>query len=185
MPNWCENTVTIAGDKDKVKILWDAINAGAGFLATLRPEPDYDAVKVEPAFPSKDGTPDPMPAWWNWRVNHWGTKWDVDNDTDQFTFEIDNANEDATLTGNFESAWSPPIEALQYYADQNPDVFVEIKYYEPLMCFIGKWDSDGAEEHYNDVTEYLKIKPEDNPSLYELMDEFNVWANYDEENEDE
>lgn len=179
MPNWCDNTVTITGDKDKVKAIWNSIDSGTGFLNALRPEPDYDAVEVEPAYPSNDGKPDPMPAWWNWRVVNWGTKWEVDT-TGQFTFEIDNANEDATLTGYFESAWSPPIEALQYYADQNPDVYVEIKYYEPLMCFIGKWDSDIAEEHYNDVTKHLKIKQKDNPSLYELMDEFNVWANYEE-----
>lgn len=183
MPNWCDNTLTITGDRDKILKLWEALNNGAGFLATLRPEPDYEKVEVDPAFPSDEGKPDPMPAWWNWRVQNWGTKWEVDTEG-QVHFECDDDGNDNRLFVYFESAWSPPLEALQYYAEKNPDTHVDIKYYEAGMGFIGQWNSDGVDDYYDDVSKHLKIKPEDNPSLYELMDEFNVWADYDEDEDD-
>lgn len=182
MPNWCDNTIEIHGDRDKIKALWDAIqqHEEQGLLQALRPEPDYDAVKVEPAYPSNDGKPDPMPAWWNWRVAHWGTKWEVE--TDSLSYD-EGKDGNATIHGFFESAWSPPLEALQFYAEENPDVLIRIMYFEAGMGFIGEWNSEGVDYYCNDVTEHLKIKLEDDPTLYELMDEFNVWQHYEWEEE--
>ena len=42
-----------------------------------------------------------------------------------------------TIEGYFESAWSPPLNAIMHYEMANPDVDIHCKYYEPANDFIG------------------------------------------------
>jgi len=144
MPNYCQNNLTITADKATIDTLQTAFAEGK-FLATLRPEPDYDKVEVSPTFPQISGT-DPVEksrAWWDWRVQHWGTKWDVGGENDHME-----RVSDTELYMSFESAWSPPIEALQ----SRDDIQYVLHYCETGCDFCGtaSGDSDGhSDENYS------------------------------------
>lgn len=71
--------------------------------------------------------------WYDYCVNEWGTKWDVGADG-QPAIEQD-AN---SLTLNFDSAWSPPIEA--YTKLESLGFEIRALYYEPGMAFCGIYE---------------------------------------------
>ena len=101
MPNWCDNSAVITHkDKSKLEELREQAEQNTLFGFVL-PEPDYDKVKVKSAHPEISGKEfaNPKEAWWDWRVQNWGTKWEADFDTG---FEFD---EDLTLW--FDTAWAP------------------------------------------------------------------------------
>ncbi len=164
MPNWNSNTVTITGPAEKISTLWDAANskADSGLLEAMVPigEWDYDRA-----------------------VANWGTKWDVTTEGLQLVLNEDGT---ATITGYAESAWSPPLEAFQTYANQNEDVYLELKYFEPGMSFTGVWDSEGGDAYWDSVGELLETTEEQDPVLYELLEHFNIWDWFEfDEDEDE
>ena len=75
MPNWCMNNVTINhDDPSKLNELRDAYKRGE-LMETYMPTPR------EPDDPTKllgEGKPTTIGNdWWWWRVDNWGTKWDV------------------------------------------------------------------------------------------------------------
>jgi hypothetical protein len=68
-----------------------------------------------------------------------GTKWDVD---------VNNASYDGNeLHISFSSAWSPPVEALQYAANKHGFTF-EHSYYEGGMMFVG-YATEDADDCYS------------------------------------
>ncbi len=74
--------------------------------------------------------------WYGWRMEHWGTKWDVEaNQIQVLTDEPD------YLEIAFDTAWAPPQgihDALQSIIDeQDLDVHISWFYDEPGMQFAG------------------------------------------------
>jgi hypothetical protein len=129
----------------------------------------------------------PMPAellegeaWYGWRVAHWGTKWDIDMQGLEF---VDNEQGRACITGWFDSAWSPPVDAFQAYSNANPDVMMELKYFEPGMAFVGVWDSEGGDAYWDGLDSLLDTTEEEDAVLFELLEYFDVasWFETDEE----
>lgn len=168
MPNWNSNSISINGPKDKIAALWAAACAGedSGLLNAMAPMPRE--------LLEGDG-------WYGWCVANWGTKWDISLEGLEFT---DNGDGSASITGWADSAWSPPMEAFQTYAADNPDVYLELKYFEPGMSFIGVWDSKGVDAYWEDVGRLVQESAEDdNDVLAELFEHFSVWDCYDTEDE--
>ncbi len=66
--------------------------------------------------------------WYDYCVNEWGTKWDVGGEGDQ-------ASQDSPtdLRMNFDSAWAPPIAAMEKFQDLG--FKVKLVYWESGMCF--------------------------------------------------
>ena len=133
MPNWCENTLTIASSNQK--LLGDiALAASQGkLLAFLRPEPDYSVTPVAKTFPMQEGDETPTireESWWDWRVQNWGTKWDIDCEPDYVTLG------EGEVTISFMTAWSPPVAALDWAAEEHGFDF-QLYYYEAGMAFCG------------------------------------------------
>jgi len=146
MPNWCENTLEISGSLDKMKKLWEDIRENKFLLGVLRPEPNYEDTAVRKAFDPNDlsGT------WWDWRVVNWGTKWDISADDLSF----DSISDVGCISGFFDSAWSPPVEALIFYGSQNPDVSISLKYHESGMGFVGQLEFYKGQLFTNNYYEY-------------------------------
>lgn len=107
----------------------------------LRPEPDWSQTPNEKGwlpgpiykgflhsryFP--DGTEDDR--WYNWRLNHWGVKWDIDSF--DCTHDIDDMLEVEFLT-----PWGPPEELVSYLRETYPDLDITWFYDEPGLQVAG------------------------------------------------
>lgn len=150
MPNCCNNNLYISHpDPKMMDKAVEAWNSGK-FLGTLVPEPDYTNVKVKPTFDfsGMNGKPqpkfvDPDQAWWDWRLQNWGTKWDIGKSQD-----YDNS---AQLNGGsmfvyFDSAWSPPCDAYATLVEMGYSI--KAYYYEGGCSFCGRWE-DGDDDYYD------------------------------------
>jgi len=77
--------------------------------------------------------------WYDYQIAKWGTKWDVTCDS----VEID--QDGLGFSGNFDSAWSPPVPIAEALAEQGFEV--TLYYYEPGMGYCGKWE-DGFDDYH-------------------------------------
>jgi hypothetical protein len=84
---------------------------------------DFDVFHPTP----KDLTDEGIIAW---RRENWGTKWSCIEPT--FTFM-----DDEHLKIEFTTAWSPPIEFLRVFSSKYPEMFLFLRYDEPMMGFYG------------------------------------------------
>ena len=161
MPNWCTNTLIIRGNVETLSQLKPVLEAGEGFLEAIAPIGEYD----------RDNA-----------IEKWGTKWDIQTEGLHFT---DNGDGTAEIEGYFDSAWSPPIEAFHTLSQDWDSCYIELKYFEPGMCFVGVWDSEGGDAYYEGVDELLETTVEEDSVLFELLEDFAVadWYETDEEDE--
>jgi len=95
-------------------------------------------------------------------VNEWGTKWDVGGEGDQATVESPNA-----IKMNFDSAWAPPIAAMEKFQDLG--FRVKLVYWESGMCYCGLFDENG--DDYLDYTDMsaAEVAESINPEVDECM----------------
>jgi hypothetical protein len=120
MTNWCENQVYIEATQSDIDQIISALETG--LLNCLRSEPEHE--QAEGA----------MPAWYDWRVANWGTKWDVK--------DVNVSTGDGWVSLSFLSAWSPPIEALEYWqAQDSKNRSYNLRYIEWGNGFCGEADS--------------------------------------------
>ena len=154
MPNWCNNTVSIAHqDPAKLYALVEAINEGK-FCNHVIPVPK-DLTDTVAGYPGEDkeaehklqmernlklyGAKD----WYDFCVARWGTKWDVDA---YDKVEYDDQHDKHGITFGFDSAWSPPIGVYEALVEQGFSVCAF--YYEPGMAYCGKWSDEDGDEYY-------------------------------------
>lgn len=176
MPNWCNNSITIQGSTDTIKTLWDEANReGSGLLNAMKPMPkELEGTtsptpedKVQPMVDGHDN-------WYSWRVDNWGTKWDIDP-TEGLEF-TDNGDGTAQISGWFESAWAPPIQAYDTFLDDMDGCSLVADYHEPGMDFAGFYDN-GDDQYMEGLGEWSTavVKGtcalDDTPELFQRLDE--------------
>ena len=148
MPNWCNNGITLR-HADPAMI--DRVIKGKdGLLMEFLPTPDPllettagsfgDDEKQRALEAQQEANLKQFGAkdWYDWNIAHWGTKWD-------FALENIDRPDPNTVTAAFDSAWSPPIGAYEKLMELGFEI--EAMYYEPGMCFVGKFDN-GVDECY-------------------------------------
>lgn len=84
-----------------------------------------------------------QPDWYSFNTTNWGTKWDVacgnDEDDSTLTAEFPNA-----LHYRFDTAWSPPVPALEELSRQYPTLIITDEWEEEqgfgstITCFNGE-----------------------------------------------
>ena len=160
MPNWCDNQVTITGpssviDKIEKIVNEESNNAENGLLQFFHPMPkellDTEAGPTAKTKAEKDERKARKlefgaENWYDWRVNNWGTKWEV-NEFYGIDKQPDALIGDSTISFAFSSAWSPPIGAYEKFLENNPDCFIRAYYYEGGCDFMGLWE-DGVDDCY-------------------------------------
>jgi hypothetical protein len=125
MPNWNENRLVI---KNNTPALSDYLKENGLSFKKIAP----------PAYPEERDE-----IGWNIiaaQTAAWGTKWDLDEKEQKY------AANDLIENGEcrFDTAWSPPIEAIAKLSEQFPDVDFELHYNEPGCAFYGTtYISDG------------------------------------------
>jgi len=75
--------------------------------------------------------------WYGWRVNNWGTKWEISG------AHIDDDTEEDSVTFSFSTAWGPCVEAFHTWAANDGRVQFTLDYWEPGMGFVGTVSFDG------------------------------------------
>lgn len=185
MPNWCNNTVTIShNDPAMIDRVRKGFNEGRllneFFPCPAEPHEHDSPVRDEALtkrFLEQYGAKD----WYDWQVKNWGTKWDIGADGQP---AID--NDENTLSLNFDSAWAPPTAAYEQLMDLGFKILAY--YYEPGMCFCGKWE-DGEDDYYEygDMTseEVAAAIPDDLDECFGISESMEEWEEENKENEHE
>jgi len=193
MPNWCNNTVEINHtDPAKMYELVGAINEGK-FLNFAIPVPE--SLQIVAGRAGADETDEQKALveaedrnleqhgyknWYDFCVNEWGTKWDVEP---YDPVEYDSEHDKNGVTFGFDSAWAPPTGCYEALMDKG--YTVRAYYYEPGMAFCGIHDENGDDcyslEGYTSET----IKEAIPEALDEMMGISESMANYEEYNEED
>lgn len=184
MPNWCSNSITLR-HADPAMI--DRVMNSKGLLMEFLPTPQdltdtvagwmgEDKQAAHEAQQAANIEKYGFKDWYDWNVANWGTKWD---------FELENKErqDPNTLTAAFDSAWSPPVTAYEKLMELGFEI--EAMYYEPGMCFVGKWDNGVDEffEYGSETSETIRAAiGEELDDYFGISDEM---AQYEEENADE
>ncbi len=100
-----------------------------------------------------------VPDWYEWSVDHWGTKWNSCN-----TMVSD---DDKTVY--FDTAWSPSIPAIEKFAKMHPKLKITHEYAEEQMGFC----SGRVEYEDGKVTEEAEFEPY-SKEAYEMS--FELWG---------
>ena len=177
MPNWCNNNIEITGPIDKIKALWDATQAeDGGLLNAMVPMP----VELKDTVKGSNGD---AVNWYDWSVTNWGTKWDVDLEGIEYT---DNEDGTASISGYFDSAWAPPVEAYNRFLEANEDCSLTASYYEMGCDFAGFYDN-GDDEHLENLRDEYDLPEDEQSDLFKRLDEeyalSEQFAEYDDDDE--
>lgn len=189
MPNWCSNNLYVYGEKeDMMKFLYvisrkldkqnNVIEANEVVLKDYK-HGDVEVTLLENLYPTpqdlligdapvvhndtqksnieKYGFPD----WYQWRIEKWGTKW---GESDLYFNSPFVSGNHIEIDFDFQTAWSPPIEAFDKISKDYPNILFCLYYLEEGMAFCGRnvWINGESIESYqaeyiNDEfdTEYL------------------------------
>ncbi len=164
MPNWCQNTLTVVATPERIKEITEQAREGT-LLNYICPMPE--ALRMtEKAFYADDEKQAKLdkkraenikeygfPSWYEFALYHWGTKWDIG--------EASISNETETeVTMNFETAWSPPVEAYGQLSDMDGVESVIATWLETGNCYCGQY-VDGMVDDV-DIEEFDKEWIDDN-----------------------
>ena len=105
------------------------------FWNIIKPE-DMDAYINEPSTGVPDNPEDPdswfkSNNWYDWNVRNWGTKWDVavENSDEYPETQILDEGE-LFINYKFDTAWAPPIPAIEKLSKQHSRVVFTLNYEE-------------------------------------------------------
>jgi hypothetical protein len=124
MPNHCYQSVYIKGPSALVRELYHNLEAGR-FCDAVLPVPFAESAGM-------DG--------YDWRVEHWGTKWDVADVEIIDALEVsdeEGPEEVAWFSFRCWTAWSPPVPVWD--ALQSHGIDVEADYQDEGMMFEGAY----------------------------------------------
>ena len=180
MPNWCSNTLTIGhSDPAMIKRVEDAVTKGE-LLNEFVPVPEDLKITAgtmtedEKVQAAKNREKYGYENWYDYCVNEWGTKWDVDAEVLMAT--------DTAIDLQFESAWSPPIGWYEKMVDLG--FTIDAYYYEPGVGYCGHW-YDGCDELYEigaTSDETRDTVPQDIDEMFGISES---QYEYEQENRDE
>jgi len=86
------------------------------------------------AYTAANGArPRPGERWYNWRLENWGTKWDLDEQTRTIRVSP------TSVTYVFDTAWSPPCPIVLALGKRFPRAKLTLWYSEPGLGFRGRY----------------------------------------------
>jgi hypothetical protein len=191
MPNWCNNYLELEHEDPAMIERAKTAFADARLLAEFCPVPeslhvvagrvgdDTDPKQIElETQEAANSAVHGYANWYDYCVNEWGTKWDVGGEGDQATVTGPN-----TISMGFDSAWAPPIAAMEKFQDLG--FKVKLVYWESGMCFAGIYDENG--DDYLDYTDMTadEVEAAINPELDECMCIVENLREWEEQNAEE
>lgn len=180
MPNWCSNNLYVYGEKeDMMNFLYiisrkldeknNVIEANEVVLEDYK-HGDVNVALLENLYPTPPGLligDAPVvhndiqktnlercgyPDWYQWRIDKWGTKWPESDLYFNPPFVSGNHIE---IDFDFQTAWSPPVEAFDQISKDYPNLLFCLYYLEEGMGFCGRnvWINGESIESYQ--AEYI------------------------------
>jgi hypothetical protein len=168
MPNWCWNRLIVDGPLEDRQRVFQEVWTGGKIFNKILPEPDkytddiiddllrsetgLQAMLIEASVDDGESTEDHIrgtrarlaeKAWYYWRIEHWGTKWDLEDGDYDFS--------DDGTTICFDTAWAPPVPVIRAMSRRYPTLNIRLKYFEPSMCFAGEAtfiSGEGPDNYY-------------------------------------
>ena len=194
MPNWCNNYLELEHEDPAMIERAKKAFAEGKLLEEFCPVPaslhivagrvgdDTDPKQIELEAQEKANLEaHGYSTWYDYCVNEWGTKWDVGGEGDQ-------ASQDSPtdIRMNFDSAWAPPIAAMEKFQDLG--FKVKLVYWESGMCFCGVYDENGDDYlDYSDMSAD-EVEANINSEVDECMcivENLREWEEENKEEEDE
>ncbi len=115
MPNFCDNQLEITGNVADIRLFKTLVKdtcAGTDL--------SFDKLCPTPSLLFKFENFRILPSEYDWRVKHWGTKWDV---------KATLVNKDnKRIVYSFRSAWNPPLAWLKKAAQAFPSLQFNLSY---------------------------------------------------------
>jgi hypothetical protein len=190
MPNWCNNYLVLEHEDPEMINRAKKAYADGRLLDEFVPVPK--PLHIVAGRVGADDEPEQIKLqeqtmhnlstygyanWYDWCVNEWGTKWDVGGE-DMLAEDGPNA-----LRMSFDSAWAPPIAAMEKFQDLG--FRVKLIYWESGMCFCGIFDENG--DDYMDYTDMsaAEVAEAINPEVDECMCIVENLEEWEEENSEE
>ena len=172
MPNWCNNLLTMKSKNRKLlEEVQSSVSEGIradrekGLLNHFKPMPDDLRSTVKGC---DNSTPKwqkensrllqkkyGVDNWYDWAVKNWGTKWDVLSCSH---FDLISLDDDVwMLSIQFETAWAPPINAIEYFVEFEKKILSEVtlQYIETGMTYCGVYNFLDTSESF-EVDNYLE-----------------------------
>jgi hypothetical protein len=156
MPNWVFNHLTVKGDSKDIDVVKAQLNSPFSkehtswnpkthtldtsttmysnpvfaFWNIVRPTDLYTyAQQSDPNADPK--VPWSGDNWYDWNIRNWGCKWDVGiADDNHFVDTSMDELKDGGVQYNFDTAWSPPSEAIEKLSSQHPNLTFKLYYEE-------------------------------------------------------
>ena len=161
MPNWCNNNITITGPNkviDKIEKIVSEEGGEEGLLQYFHPMPKAlkdttaplpnDATEEEKAKAKENLKKYGYDNWYDWRVENWSTKWDLNEFYGVDRQYLTEQNEgESTISFGFDSAWAPPLGAYDNFMESGNNVEIKAYYFEGGCDFMGVWDN-GQDDCY-------------------------------------
>ena len=150
MPNYCNNNIVITGPNSVIDKIEKIANGDKGdLLQYFYPMPkalqdttaplQKDATKEEKAKAKENLKKYGYDNWYDWRVENWGTKWDIMEFYNITRKEI--GEDESEISLGFDTAWAPALGAYEKFIDQKSNCSLKAYYYEPGCDFMGEWDN--------------------------------------------
>ena len=158
MPNWCYNSLSIEGSAEDISAIkkqvnqpfqrqhdqWNPETRQMELTDTIYSNPVFAfwnivaPTNIEEYNKQSDHT---LPLaeqmlfkgenWYDFNIRNWGTKWDVGvHDKDKYPETELMEESETSLAYRFNTAWSPPLPAIEALSAQYPDVEFNLSYEE-------------------------------------------------------
>jgi hypothetical protein len=177
MPNDCNNSFGITGitadQWQEIALTFQVRDQDhqQDFLKTFYPEPDYSVTAVARTYPKisaqyaeteeererilKNEPTISEDSWWDWRVQNWGTKWDVYSCCN----DLEDQQPSTEFNASFCTAWSPLSEqCMKVLSMRFPGAILTNYYEESGSDFCGVTVAkDGVVRNFSEsISEYLE-----------------------------
>ena len=131
MPNWVLNLLQLHGAPGPLERFIEE-TAGEHEVLTFERHLPTPRDLLPPHTPSPPLTPGGDARWRDWRVQHWGTKWDA-------MFAVASLDvEHGIAEYRFHTAWSPPDAWLREVSRRHPEFTLLHEYVEEMQQFAGR-----------------------------------------------
>jgi len=157
MPNWVFNYLDISGPKQEIENVkkqlnqtftrehhqWNATsgqmekgiqtysNPVFAFWNIIKPNNLEAYYGEQPQYDKDKGITFESDHWYDWNVRNWGTKWDVAvEDDEKYPDTSMTADDEGYIAYRFNTAWSPPVQALEALSAQYPNLDIGLDFEE-------------------------------------------------------